>query len=200
MLSTSNEPFEKLVNELLKMPSIGPKTAQRLAFFILGSSKNDVDELAQAIKDVKEKVGFCRRCFFITVSEMCPICQDETRNQKMICAVADSKDLLALERSREYRGIYHVLGGVISPLEGVGPENLRIAELLERIKKEKPEELIFALNPTVEGEATILYLTKLIKPLGVKMSRLAYGLPVGSSLDYADEMTLGRSISGRQEI
>lgn len=200
MFSIPNEPFNRLVSELMKMPGIGPKTGQRLAFYILSLGNNEAKDLTEAIQEVKNRVGFCEKCFFISVDKICPICQDETRHQKTLCVVGDSKDLLAIERSREYRGLYHVLGGIISPLEGIGPENLRIKELLERIKKEKFDELILALNPTVEGEATILYLTKLIKPLALKISQLAYGLPVGSDLDYADELTLSRSIAGRQEV
>jgi recombination protein RecR len=195
-----NEPFNRLVEELQKMPTVGPKTAQRLAFHILGMSRSDAVNLTSAITDVKEKVTFCENCFFITVGKVCPLCQDENRQRKQLCVVADSRDLLALEKSREYRGLYHVLGGVISPLDGLGPDNLRIKELLTRIAKEGFEEVIMALNPTVEGEATILYLSKLIQPLGIMITRLAYGLPMGSDLDYADELTLGRSIAGRQAV
>ena len=184
----------------MKLPSIGPKTAQRLAFYLLSTSKEDTDLLINAIKEVKDKISYCQKCFFITVEKICPICQDTDRNRQLLCIVADSKDLLAIERSGEYKGLYHVLGGVISPLDGVGPENLTIKDLLARLREEKFKEIIFALNPTVEGEATVLYMSQLIKPSGFKMTRLAFGLPVGSDLDYADEMTLGRSIAGRQEI
>ena len=181
------------------MPGVGPKSAQRLAFYVLQASDGEIKGLIDALQETKKKVGYCSNCFNISVEDPCEICGDENRDRTKICVVALSQDLIAIEKTREYNGHYHVLGGVISPLDGIGPENLRIKELLKRITKDV-KEVILALNPTVEGEATIIYLTRLLKPLGVKMTRIAYGLPVGSDIDYADEVTLTKSFEGRREV
>ena len=188
-----------LVTQFTKMPGIGPKSAQRLAFYILQASESDVKELVDALEETKKQVRYCSICFNVTVDDPCEICRDANRDRTKICVVALSQDLIAIEKTREYNGLYHVLGGVISPLDGVGPENLRIKELLKRLGKDV-KELILALNPTVEGEATVIYLTKLIKPLGIKITRIAYGLPVGSDMDYADEVTLTKAFEGRREV
>jgi len=193
------EPMGRLIAEFTKMPGIGPKSAQRLAFYVLQASDGEIKELIDALQETKKKVGYCSNCFNISVEDPCEICGDENRDRTKICAVALSQDLIAIEKTREYNGLYHVLGGVISPLDGIGPENLRIKELLKRLTKDV-KEVILALNPTVEGEATVIYLTKLLKPLGVKMTRIAYGLPVGSDIDYADEVTLTKSFEGRREV
>jgi recombination protein RecR len=193
------EPVARLIAQLNKMPGVGPKSAQRLAFYVMSASKSDINELIEALKETKEKVGHCSICFNISVDDPCEICADEERDKARLCVVANPQDLIAIEKTREYNGLYHVLGGVISPLDGIGPENLRIKELLKRVTA-GISEVILALNPTVEGEATVIYLTRLLKPLGVKVSRIAYGLPVGSDMDYADEVTLTKAFEGRREI
>jgi len=200
MTSPYPEPMNMLINEFQKMPSIGPKSAQRLAFFILGLSDAEAESLTVAIKNVKASIKHCSVCHNITVSDPCLNCADTSRDHSLICVVSEPRDIIAMEKTREFKGVYHVLGGLLSPLEGITPETLRIKELLQRIEKQKVSELILALNPTVEGEATALYLSKLIKPLGVKMMRIAYGLPIGSDIDYADEVTLMKSFEGRIEI
>jgi len=193
------EPMGRLIAEFTKMPGIGPKSAQRLAFYVLQASDGEIKGLIDALQETKKKVGYCSNCFNISVEDPCEICGDENRDRTKICVVALSQDLIAVEKTREYNGLYHVLGGVISPLDGIGPENLRIKELLKRLTKDV-KEVILALNPTVEGEATVIYLSKLLKPLGVMMTRIAYGLPVGSDMDYADEVTLTKSFEGRREV
>jgi len=193
------EPMGRLISQLMKMPGVGPKSAQRLAFYILQAPKEDIKDLAEALTEAKARIKHCSNCFHITVEDPCEICSDESRDKSRLCVVALSQDLIAIEKTREYNGLYHVLGGVISPLDGIGPENLRIKELLGRIGK-GVAEVILAVNPTVEGEATVLYLSKLIKPLGVKITRIAYGLPVGSDMDYADEVTLTKAFEGRREV
>lgn len=187
------------MDEFRKMPGIGPKSAQRLSFYVLGLPASDADKLVGAIKDAKLKIKHCSRCFNITEEDPCNICSGGGRDRSMICVVAEPKDLIAIERTGEYKGLYHVLGGLISPLDGVEPESLRIKELLRRITPDV-KEMVLALNPSVEGEATGIYLTRLIKPLGVKLTRIAYGLPVGSDMDYADEVTLTRAFEGRREV
>lgn len=193
-------PLNMLINEFQKMPSIGPKSAQRLAFYILGLSDSEVESLTYAIKDVKKKIKHCSVCHNITVSDPCVLCTDPVREHKKICVVAEPRDIIAMEKTGEYKGVYQVLGGLISPLEGISPENLRIKELLARLEKDQVTEVVLAINPTIEGEATTLYLSKLIKPLGIKLTRIAYGLPVGSDIDYADEVTLIKAYQGRIEI
>jgi recombination protein RecR len=194
------EPMNALINEFQKMPSIGPKSAQRLAFYILGLSESEAGALTEAVKHVKASIKNCSICHNITVSDPCVYCADTSRDHSLICVVSEPRDIVAMEKTRGFKGVYHVLGGLLSPLEGITPETLRIKELLKRIEQQKAKELILAVNPTVEGEATALYLSRLIKPLGVKLSRIAYGLPVGSDIDYADEVTLTKAFEGRIEI
>lgn len=198
-MSKYPEPIGRLIGQLTRLPGIGPKSAQRLAFHLLRSSQAEIEELISAINETKQKVGYCSICSNISVEDPCEICTDETRDKTRLCVVAQPQDLIAIEKTREFNGLYHVLGGVISPLDGIGPENLRIKELLNRTSK-GVDEMILALNPTVEGEATVIYLTKLLRPLGIKVTRIAYGLPVGSDMDYADEVTLTRAFEGRREV
>jgi recombination protein RecR len=194
------ESLEKLIIELQKLPGIGPKSAQRLAFYFLGSSRKSIEDLAEAITAVKEKIKFCPVCFNLTDVDPCRICSDPARDEKLLCVVAEPKDLVAIERSGVYNGKYHVLGGVISPLDGIDPESLRVKELITRLEKKAVREVVLAINPTTEGEATSIYLTRLIKPLGIRLTRIAYGLPVGADMDYADPATLSKSIEGRREV
>jgi recombination protein RecR len=194
------ETLQRLIEELKKMPGIGPKSAQRLAFYILQSTKRDVDLLATSMLAAKDNLKHCSVCFNITDVNPCNICANESREKKSLCIVAEPKDLMAIERSRGYNGKYHVLGGLISPLDGIGPESLRIKELLQRLEGDVFQEIIVAVNPTTEGEATNIYLSRLIKPLNIKLSRLAYGLPIGSDMDYADEATLSKAFEGRREV
>lgn len=192
--------LKHLVEELEKLPGVGPKTAQRLAYHLLQRPKDEVKDLARVIAEAAEKIVFCSRCYNFAEGELCEVCQDSNRDQKLICVVEEPKDVLAIEKTRQFNGVYHVLHGSISPLEGKGPEDLRVAELLERAKKENIKEVILATNPNLEGETTALYLARLLKPLGVKTTRLASGLPHGSDLDFADEITLSRAFEGRLEI
>ena len=192
--------LEKLINELGRMPGIGPKSAQRLAYYILKSGKEDIDLLVKAITEVKEKVRYCSKCFNITEADPCPICISNKRNKTIICVVEEPLDIMAIEKTGAFNGVYHVLMGSISPLDGIGPEDLKIKELLVRLVPEKISEIIIATNPDVEGEATALFLSKLIKPLDVKVYRLALGIPMGASLEYADEVTLARALEGKREI
>lgn len=194
------QPMARLIEELHKLPGIGPKSAQRLAYFLLRTPEEQAKALAEAIIAVKEKIVFCPRCQNITESTPCPICQDEGRDHAKICVVEEPMDVLALERTRGYNGLYHVLHGVLSPMEGVGPEKLRIKELLSRLQTGSIREVILATNPNLEGEATAMYLHRSIVPLGIQVTRLARGLPFGSDLEYADEVTLTRALQGRQEI
>lgn len=193
-------PVTALIDELKKLPGIGPKSAQRLAFYFLKVSKEEAGKLAEAIKNVKETVRFCQVCFNITDKDVCDYCRDPRRDDSIICVVEESRDIVAVEKTREFRGRYHVLQGAISPLEGIGPDDIRIKELLKRLNEGKIKEVIVATNPNVEGEATAMYVARLIKPLGAKVTRIASGLPVGGDLEYADEVTLGRALEGRREI
>ncbi len=197
---TYPRPLARLIEELAKLPGIGPKTAQRLALHLLGVSQDDAAALSEAILRVKESIHPCPVCFSFTDMEMCSICADPHRDEGQLCVVSDIRDLLAMERAGGHRGRYHVLQGLISPMDGVGPEALRIAELLDRVRGGKIVEVILATNPTVEGDATASYLASLLKPLGVRVSRIALGLPVGGDLDYADDVTITRSLEGRREI
>jgi recombination protein RecR len=190
--------IQDLIDELGRLPGVGPKSAQRIAFHIIQSDRVDVSRLAEILKTVKERVKFCTTCGNISVEELCRICKDPRRDNSSICVVEESKDVLAIEKTREFKGKYHVLGGAISPIDGIGPENLRIKELMTRLAQTQINEVIIATDPNLEGEATATYLTRLIKPLGVKVSRLASGLPVGGDLEYADEITLGRAFEGRR--
>lgn len=194
------QPMVRLIEELHRLPGIGPKGAQRLAYFLLRTSEEEARALAEAILAVKEKIIFCSRCQNITETDPCPICQGKERDHTKICVVEEPLDILALERTRGYNGLYHVLHGVLSPMEGVGPEELRIKELVDRLQGGSTQEIILATNPNLEGEATAMYLHRLIAPLGIKVTRLARGLPFGSDLEYADEVTLTRALEGRQEI
>jgi len=190
--------IQDLIDELGRLPGVGPKSAQRIAFHIIQSDRVDVTRLAEVLKTVKERVMFCSICGNISEEELCKICRDPRRDKTSICVVEESKDVLAIEKTREFKGTYHVLGGAISPIDGVGPENLRIKELMTRLSETTIGEIIIATDPNLEGEATATYLTRLIKPLGIKVSRLASGLPVGGDLEYADEITLGRAFEGRR--
>jgi recombination protein RecR len=194
------DPLNRLVAQLAKLPGIGEKTAQRLAFHILRAPGEYAVDLAQSIREVKEKVHLCTRCFALTDSELCGFCRDSRRDERMLCVVESFADLMALERTREFKGRYHVLHGVLSPLEGVGPDQLRIKELLERLGDGKAEEIILATNPDVEGEATALYLTRLLKPMGLRLSRIAQGLPMGGDMEYADQATLAKALSARRDV
>lgn len=193
------DPVNDLINEFKKLPGIGPKSAQRLAFHVLGLPDGDVKKFALALTGIKENVKRCSVCFNIADSDPCRICSDPSRNRNTVCVVAEPKDMIAIERTGEYKGMFHVLGGVISPLDGIGPENLTVKELVARLK-DGVSEVIMALNPTTDSETTVFYLTRLIKPLGVRLTRIAYGLPIGSDMDFADEATLLKSIEGRSEL
>jgi recombination protein RecR len=191
------KPVERLIREFTKMPTVGPKTAQRLAFFIIKSPPEEVEKLCAALTEVKEKIRLCTRCFNLAEGPLCRICGDAKRNAKTLCIVADFKDLAAIERTGEFRGLYHVLGGLISPIDGIGPDEIRIHELLTRIKEEGVEEMILATNPNINGEATALYITKLLASSPVKITRIAYGLPVGAHLEFADDITIAKALEGR---
>ncbi|ADH59887.1 recombination protein RecR [Thermoanaerobacter mathranii subsp. mathranii str. A3] len=190
----------KLIEELSKLPGIGPKTAQRLAFFIINMPTEEVKSLSQSIIDAKEKIKYCKICYNITDTEVCNICSDEERDNSLICVVSHPMDVVAMEKIREYKGVYHVLHGVISPIEGIGPEDIKIKELLDRVKNGNVKEVILATNPDIEGEATAMYIAKLLKPLGVKVTRIAHGVPVGGDLEYTDVVTLSRALEGRREL
>ena len=192
--------LERLSEQFARLPGIGSKTAQRLAFQVLSMPQEQAQEFADAILDAKRTVHTCPVCQNLTDQELCGICADSTRDQTTICVVAEPRDVIAMERSREYTGVYHVLHGVISPLNHVGPDDIRIRELLERLKDGSVQEVIMATNPDTEGEATAMYLSRLLRPIGVKVTRLAYGIPVGSQLEYADEVTLLRALEGRREM
>lgn len=192
--------MERLTEQFAKLPGIGAKTAQRLAFFILGRSEEEALAFAQAIIDAKKTVKTCPVCQNLTDAELCPLCADQRRDRGVICVVAEPKDVLAMERAREYNGVYHVLHGVISPLNHMGPNDIRVRELLGRIQQGGVREVIMATNPDTEGEATAMYISRLLKPMEVKVTRLAYGIPAGSQLEYADEITLLRALEGRREL
>ena len=192
----SSEAVERAIHELSKLPGIGRKSAQRHVFHLLKSSEEDVQSLAQALLDIKSKVRYCSICFNITETEPCPVCRNENRDRSTICVVEEANDVVALENTGEYKGLYHVLGGVLSPLDGVGPDDLRVKELLSRLS-EAVKEVIVATNPNTEGEATAIYLSRLIKPLGIKLTRIARGIPVGAELEYADEITIARALENR---
>jgi recombination protein RecR len=191
---------QDLIDELARLPGVGPKSAARIAFHLLEADPTDAKRLAEAIVRAKETIRFCTRCFNITDEEQCRICRDPRRDSAQLCVVEEPRDLIAIERTREYRGVYHVLGGAISPIDGIGPEQLHVKELLARLDTEGVTEVIIATNPNVEGEATASYLSRLISPLGIRVTRLASGLPVGGDLDYADEVTLARSFAGRRDV
>jgi recombination protein RecR len=194
------KPIDRLIEVLARFPGIGRKTASRLAFHILRSNLTEAQELAQAIVDVKEKIHLCSLCFNLTDEDPCWVCRDDHRNKEVLCIVEGPNDLIAIESTVEFKGRYHVLHGTLSPLDGVGPEEIKVKELMDRLRQEQISEVILATNPTVEGGATALYLTDLIKSLGIKVTRIAYGIPMGGEIEYADAMTLSKALEGRREI
>jgi recombination protein RecR len=194
------EPVNRLIEAFAQLPGIGPKSASRLTFYLLRRPAEQAEALASALVDLKQKTTFCRVCFNITVENPCPICQDEGRDRAMICVVEEPLDVLAIDRTGEYRGLYHVLHGAISPVEGIGPDELRINELVARLRREPVQEVLLATNPNLEGEATAMYLARVLESLGARITRLARGLPVGGDLEYADAVTLGRALEGRREM
>jgi len=194
------EPIKKVIAELVRLPGIGKKTATRLAYHLLKMPEEQVKTLSGAIAELKEKIRFCSVCFNITDSEVCQICSDAGRDRKTVCVIEEPSNIVSIEQSGHYRGLYHVLLGSIAPIQGVGPEDLKVKELLARLKEGEIAEVIIATNPNVEGEATAVYLSRLIKPLGIKVSRIAVGLPVGSDLEYTDEVTMSKALDGRHEI
>ena len=198
--TTYTQPVQALIDELGKLPGIGPKSAQRIAFHLLKVPADDANRLAHAIREAKEKVRFCDRCFNVAEGPLCPICADDRRDGTVLCVVEESRDIVAIEKTGEFRGRYHVLLGVMSPLEGIGPEQLKIRELVARLGPEGVEEVIVCTNPNTEGEVTAMYLARLLKPIGLRVTRIASGLPVGGDLEYADELTLGRAIEGRRDL
>ncbi len=193
-------PVARLIEAFSRLPGIGPKTAARLTFYLLRAPEDVALELAEALRDLKTRITFCERCHHITETSPCPICLDETRDRGIICVVEEPLDVLAIERTGGYRGLYHVLHGVISPVDGIGPDDLKIADLLARLEREPVREVVLATNPNLEGEATATYLARLLEPFDVRVTRLARGLPVGGDLEYADEVTLARALEGRREI
>lgn len=193
-------PIANLIEQLSKLPGIGRKTAQRLAFYILEMDNIEAEKLAYSIKEAKEKIHYCKVCNNLTDGEICSICSDSRRDSSVICVVEGAKDVVAMEKTKEYKGLYHVLHGVISPMENIGPNDIKIRELLARIQDDQVEEVIIATNPTVEGEATALYIAKLLKPLDIKTTRIAYGIPVGGDLEYYDEVTLSKAMENRREL
>ena len=200
MSSNYSPPIQDLIDELGRLPGIGPKSAQRVAFHLLKLPRDDALRLARAITEAKDRVSFCRRCFNVGEGEECGICLDPRRDTTTVCVVEEPRDIVAVERTGEFRGRYHVLQGAISPIEGIGPDQLRVKELLARLEPEEITEVILCTNPNIEGEATAMYLARLLKPLGLKVTRIASGLPVGGDLEYADELTLGRALEGRREV
>ena len=199
-MKTTPDAVTRLVGEFSRLPGIGPKTASRLTYYLLRAPLEQVRSLGEAILDLRERITFCSRCFNITESDPCPVCSDPNRDQRLICVVEEPLDVLAIERTGEYRGLYHVLHGAISPVEGIGPEDLRIRELVQRVDKEAVTEVILATNPSLEGEATAMYIKRQLLPFNVRVTRLARGLPVGGDLEYADAITLARALEGRQEL
>ncbi len=199
-MQVAPEPVTRLIEEFSRLPGIGPKTASRLTFFLLRAPAEQAISLAEALRQLRERITFCSICFNITEEDPCPICRDEGRDRSIVCVVEEPLDVLAIERTGEYKGLYHVLHGTISPMEGIGPEDLKIQELIRRLRTEPVEEVILATNPSLEGEATAMYIHRQLMPLGVRVTRLARGLPVGGDLEYADEMTLARALEGRREM
>ncbi|MDQ3147967.1 MAG: recombination mediator RecR [Actinomycetota bacterium] len=191
---------QDLIDELGRLPGVGPKSAQRITFHLLKVQREDALRLARAITEVKDRVSFCRRCFNVSEGEECDLCTDTRRDPTVVCVVEEPRDIAAVEKTQEYRGRYHVLLGAISPIEGIGPDQLKVRELLARLEPEGVEEVILCTNPNIEGEATAMYLARLLKPLGLRVTRIASGLPVGGDLEYADELTLGRALEGRREV
>ncbi len=193
-------PVSKLIDEFSKLPGIGRKTAQRLAFHVLSLREDQAFSLANAIVDAKRKTRFCSVCFNITDVDPCIFCSNEKRDQSTICVVESSKDVIAIEKTREYKGLYHVLHGAISPMDGIGPDDIKLKELIQRLSNTEIKEIIVATNPTIEGEATAMYISRIISPLGITVSRIAHGIPIGGDLEYADEVTLSKSLEGRRKL
>lgn len=193
-------PINRLIDEFSKLPGIGKKTAQRLAFHVINMNANDVESLSKAIIDAKKDIVYCDICCNISDSNPCSMCSNKNRDSSLICVVEDPRDVLAMERSREFKGQYHVLHGVISPMDGIGPDMIKIKELVKRLSNQDVKEIIMATNPTIEGEATAMYIARLLKPIGIKVTRIAHGLPVGGDLEYADEVTISKALEGRREI
>ncbi|MGD2041996.1 MAG: recombination mediator RecR [Anaerolineae bacterium] len=200
MAAAIPEPVNRLIEAFSQLPGVGPKTASRLTFYLLRRPAEQSEALAEALRDLKQRITFCTTCFNITEEAPCRICQDEGRDRSIVCVVEEPLDVLAIDRTGEYKGLYHVLHGAISPVEGIGPDELRIDELMARLRKESIQEVLMATNPNLEGEATAMYLARLIQPLGIRVTRLARGLPVGGDLEYADAVTLGRALEGRREM
>ena len=200
MAAVYTPPVQALIDELGRLPGVGPKSAQRIAFHLLKIPADDVARLATAIVEAKAKVRFCERCWNVAEAELCPICADDRRDSSIICVVEESRDIVAVEKTGEFRGRYHVLLGAMNPLEGIGPEQLKMKELFARIEPEGVQEVILCTNPNTEGEVTAMYLARMMKPLGIKVTRIASGLPVGGDLEYADELTLGRALEGRRDV
>ncbi|HDX9591090.1 TPA: recombination protein RecR [Bacillus pseudomycoides] len=194
------EPISKLIDSFMKLPGIGPKTAVRLAFFVLDMKEDDVLDFAKSLVNAKRNLMYCSICGHITDRDPCYICDDSHRDQSVVCVVQEPKDVIAMEKMKEYQGVYHVLNGAISPMEGVGPEDINIPRLLKRLHDETVQEVILATNPNIEGEATAMYISRLLKPTGIKVTRIAHGLPVGGDLEYADEVTLSKALEGRREL
>ena len=199
-MAEANDPIARMALQLSRLPGIGQKSAQRLAYHIAGMPLDDVKELAAALWQGRKALRFCARCGNYTQEEFCPICLNEERHNGQICVVRNARDVAAMERMRDFRGLYHVLGGTLSPMNGIGPDDIRIKELLQRLSTEDVQEVILATNPDIEGEATAAYIARIVKPLGVKVSRISYGVPVGSDLEYADEVTLAKAMEGRREL
>ena len=199
-MSAYTPPVQALIDELGRLPGVGPKSAQRIAFYLLKAPAPDVQRLAHSITDAKAKARFCERCFNISEGDLCPICADSRRDTSILCVVEESRDVVAIEKTGAFRGRYHVLMGAINPMEGIGPEQLKIRELLARLDAEGVQEIIVCTNPNVEGDVTAMYLARTLRPLQVKVTRIASGLPVGGDLEYADELTLGRALEGRHEL
>lgn len=193
-------PVQQLIDELGRLPGIGPKSAQRITFYLLKAPKEDALRLSRTIELAKERVAFCTRCFNVAEGELCEICRDDRRNSQLVCVVEEPRDVVAVERTGEFRGKYHVLQGAINPIEGIGPDQLRVKELLTRIESDDVKEVILCTNPNIEGEATAMYLARLLDPLGLDVTRIASGLPVGGDLEYADELTLGRALENRRKV
>ena len=194
------KPLAQLIDQFQKLPGIGPKSAQRMAFFMLKKPLSEDEKFATTLIEAKKQIKYCHICFNMSSQDPCEICSSHKRTKDTICVVAETKDLTAIEKTHEFKGVYHVLQGLISPIDGITPEDLRIKELLQRVADDEVKEVIFAINPSVEGDATTLYLSKLLKPFGVKLTRIAFGLPIGSELEYVDELTLARAMEGRREI
>jgi recombination protein RecR len=199
-MPTYATPVQALIDELGRLPGIGPKSAQRIAFHLLKLPAEDANRLAHAISEAKERVTFCERCFNVSEGPLCPMCTDDRRDPSVVCVVEDARDIVAIEKTGEFGGRYHVLLGAISPIDGIGPEQLKVRELLARLEPEGVREVILCTNPNIEGEATAMYLARLLKPLGFRVTRIASGLPVGGDLEYADEVTLGRALEGRRDV